>query len=373
METERNDDSELAKYHIRKRKKNKIILLSIAIIFIIISLTSIFKYLQYNQKEVINFTENSNIDYSIDLLENQYYKTNRVGENIDVIASLIRNIDVEFKYNFNVDANIDYVYSYKILANLQLKEKNKTNLIYYDEQEVISKNPVENSGRRLEIVEKMNLNYSDYDNQIKQLLSDYKLTNTESELSLTMQLNLVNKATGEKINKVVDVMKISIPLDTKTVEISVNENVKASQGEIVVKAKDVENAQKYLKRSIAMFIVGLGVLALLLRYISKTRSAEKMYEKELNKIMFDYKSYVQKIMTPLNFDEYKIVKIESFSELLQMREELQAPILMYSEKNNLKTIFMMIKDELLFTFVLSSKSIRKKLIEESKKRKGRSI
>jgi len=54
---------------------------------------------------------------------------------------------------------------------------------------------------------------------------------------------------------------------------------------------------------------------------------------------------------------------------MQMREDLQTPILMYTEKNNLKTIFMMIKDDMLFAYIISSKAIRNRLIEESKNKK----
>lgn len=366
---EEQKDDELAKFHKRKRKKRKIILATLTIVFIIFSLISISKYYKLNQKSSIKFTETSNIDYGINLIENQFYKTNHIGENYDVIASLIKDMEIEFKYNLNLAEEIDYVYSYKILANIELKEKTKTNLIYSDEQEVINKEQLEGNAKRLEIVEKMSLVYNDYNNQINQLIKQFNLSNTVSELSLSMKLNIVNKATGEKINKETNVMTITIPLDTETVEITVNENVKDSQGEIILKGNDNEDSKKYLTLSIVMLVLGLLNLVYLLRYTSKTRSAEKMYEKELNKIMFDYKSYVQKISTPLDYSAYKIVKIESFAELLQMREEVQSPILMHTEKNQMKTIFMMIKEDLLFTYILSSKSIRKKLIEESKKRK----
>ena len=97
-------------------------------------------------------------------------------------------------------------------------------------------------------------------------------------------------------------------------------------------------------------------------------AAEKMYEDELKKILFDYRSYIQQIHTKIDYKSYKIIKINSFNELIGMREEIQSPILMYIEENNLKTIFMMIKDDLLFTYILSAKSIRTKLIENSKKK-----
>lgn len=363
-------DDELARFHKRKRKKRKIILATLTIIFIVIALIFISKYYILNKKYSIAYTENSNISYGVNLIENEFYKTNHLGENIDVISSLIKDIDVEFKYNLNLSEDVDYYYSYKVLATIELKEKSKTNLIYSDEQVAINKERQEGTSKRLEIVEKMNLSYNDYNNQINKLIEEYKLSNTESELSLTMQLNVVNKATNEKINKQTNVMTINIPLDTKTVEITVNENVKDSKGEIVIKSNDVEASKKYLVFGITMLVCGVVTFISFMKYISKTRSAEKMYEDELKKILFDYKSYVQRINTPINYKEYKIIKIDSFTELMQMREEIQSPILMYTEKSNLKTIFMIIKEDMLFTYVISSKAIRTRLIEESKKRKA---
>lgn len=360
---------ELAKFHKRKRRRRRIFLTVLTIIFIIISVISIGKYYILNIKSSIRYNENSDINYGVNLIENEFYKTNHLGENVDVISNLIKDIDVGFKYNLNLSEEIEYTYSYKIVANIILKEKSKTNLIYSDEQVVINKELLEGKSRRLDILETMNINYNDYNNQINKLIEQYKLDNTESELSLSMKLNVVNKATGEKINKETNVMTIVIPLDTKTVEITVNENVKDSQGEIVIQLNESEDSKKYLTIGILAFILGLLVFVILIRYISKTRSAEKMYENEIKKILFDYKSYVQKINTPIDYKSYKVIKIDTFAELMQMREDLQTPILMYTEKNNLKTIFMMIKDDMLFAYIISSKAIRNRLIEESKNKK----
>lgn len=361
-------EDEIVKFYKRKRRKRKLVLGTLSIIFFIIAVILIGNYYKLNKKSSIKYSETSNIDYGVNLIENEFYKKNHVGENVDVIASIIDNIDVKFKYNLNLSEKIEYLYSYKILANIELKEKNKTNLIYSDEQVVINKETNEGNSKRLEIIEEMKLIYNDYNNQINKLIDQYKLDNTVSELSLTMQLNVINKATGKKINKDTNVMKIVIPLDTKTVEITVNEAVKDYQNEIILENENKE-ASKYLIVGIIMLIVSGINLMCLIRYNSQTRSAEKMYENEIKKILFDYKSYIQKINTPIDYSEYKVIKINTFTELIQMREELQSPILMYTEKNNLKTIFMMMKDKILFTYVISSKAIRTRLIEESKKRK----
>lgn len=366
-----NEENEIAKFHIKRRRNRKILLIIIAVIFFILSVFSLFTYYTMNLKTSIKYNETSNIDYNIDLIPNDFYSKSNVGENVNVIANLIDRINIIFNYNINLEQEINYIYSYKILAQLQLKEKGKTNLIYSNEQVPINFQQLESTDKRLEIREEINVNYNDYNNQINNLITQYKLNNTESELKLTMQVNVVNKSTGEKINKETNVMIATIPLDSKTVELTTVERVKDNIGEIIVAQERIDASKKFLYIGISFFITGVIFIFFLFRYIVKTRRAEKMYEVELKKILFDYKSYVQKISEPINVKEYQIIRIESFQELLQMREELQSPILMYTEKNELKTVFMMIKDNMLFAFVLSSKLIRKKLIDNNNKKNNK--
>lgn len=368
MEEINND--ELAKFHKQKRKKKRMILVVITTVFIAVSLISMIKYYHLNKKSSIKFTEDSNIEYKINLVEGQdLYEEDYVGENVNVVSELIDDMVIEFKYNLNIAEKIDYMYTYQIVADIQLKEKSKTNVIYSHNQEVFKSDQLLGNNNRLEIVRIFQLDYDYYNEKIYSIIEKNDLNNTESEISVSMILNVIDKNTGERINQQANVMRITMPLNTKTVEVLVNENVKNTEGKIIIPGEEETDSKKYLIVSLVTLGIGAISLICLLRYIAKTRSAEKMYEKELNKIIFDYKSYVQKIAEPLDYKAYKIVKIGSFMELLQMKEEVQSPILMYTEKEQMKTIFSMIKDDILFTYILSSTSIRKKLIEESKKRK----
>ena len=97
---------------------------------------------------------------------------------------------------------------------------------------------------------------------------------------------------------------------------------------------------------------------------------QKMYDDEIKKILFDYKSYIQKINNIVDYKDYKVVKIDTFKELLGMKEELQSPILMYTEDDR-KTTFMIINGNLLFEYILEARLIREKLIKESKEKNGK--
>lgn len=364
---ENKEIEDIALYYQKKRKKHRIKLTIATVILLILALILLGTYYILSKGEKIKFKETSNISYGVNLKENEFYKKTYLEEGIDIISDLINNINIEFKYNLDLEQEIEYRYNYKILAEIKVKEKSKTNLIYQSEQEILRKEEQQGKNKKLSIIENLTLDYNAYDKQIKNLLEQYKLDNTTSELSLNLYLNVINKTTNERINKENKVMTIMMPLNTKTVEITKNENIKDNEGFAVIQKSQYEKFKNYL--IIGICLLGLGVIALvnLIRYNIKTRSAEKIYDDELKKILFDYKSYIQKINSKVDYKDYKIIKIDTFKELLGIREDVQSPILMYTEDEN-KTVFMIINENILYANVLSSKLIREKLIKESKKK-----
>lgn len=366
MEEEKNKS---AIYHQKKRRKHKIKLGVISTILIIISFILMGLYFIFNQKQYIKYKENSNVNYRVNLIENEFYTEPYLDQGIDVIATIIKDIDVEFEYNLNLDKQIDYSYMYKILAKTKVKEKSKTNSLYETEQELLNKSEQHTVSDELNINEKITLNINEYNDQINKLIESYKLVNTTSNLELIFELSVVNTETGEQINPKNNVMSLEFPLVTRTLEITVNDEIKDNQGEIAINKNEIKNLEYLLVVGVVIFVIGLITTIKLLKYILDTRSAEKMYEDELKRILFDYKSYIQKINNEIEYNDYKVIKIETFRELIEMREEIQSPIFMYSESDKRKTTFIMLSGNLLFEYVLGADFIREKLILKSKEKK----
>lgn len=360
-------------YYQNKRKKNKIKkrkmkLGLVATILTIIGLTLIGMYNILNKKGIISYKETTDARYRVNLVENEFYEETYLEEGIDVVSNLIKNIETEFKYNLELDEEIEYKYSYKILAEAQIKEYTKTNNIYKTEQVLLNVEEKEVKSNKLYIEEKKDVDYHKYNDEIKRFLETYRLSNTRNELNISLYLNIINKSTGEYIHKEEQIMTVTIPLITKTVEATINENIKDEQGQISITEKQHENLEYILGTGIFVLIIGLITIARLMKYISNTRSAEKIYDDELKKILFDYKGYVQKINNQLDYNDYKVIKIDTFNQLLGMKEDLQSPILMYTEENNKRTTFIIISENLLFEYVLEARLIREKLIKRSKEK-----
>ena len=355
-------------YYKNIRKKYKIKLALFCLIIFLISLIPFTIYNIINRKHYIDYTENADLGYKVNLLENEFYEETTLTEGADIIASLIKDIEIEFKYDLEFSESMKYKYDYKILAEIELKEKSKTSQIYQAKQEVITKKELAGNTKEIEITEKVVLDYNEYNNLIKRLIEQYGLSNTDSKLLVSLYVNVINEDTEEKINTQDNVMALEIPLNSKTIELAKNENVKNKEKQIVIDLHNTENAGFFMGLGIIILVVGFVILGVLVKYHFKTRSAEKMYEAELKKILFDYKNYIQKIDSKIDYENYKIIKIESFKKLLGIREDFKSPILMKTEEKNNKTIFMIMHNEMLYVYILGVKEIRNRLIKESKEK-----
>ena len=357
--------------HQKRRRKHKIKLAIESIVIIIISIIIIVTYFCLSKNEYNRYTEKAKVDYKVNLKENEFYEEDYLDEKNTIIASLIKDLEVEFKYNLNLEQDQDYTYSYKILAKTSVKESSRDNTIYETTQELLSKEVQESNAKDLEIAEKVTIDYNEYNEKINKFINVYKLDNTTSTLNLEMYVYVINKYDGEQINRDSKVMTLNIPLTTKTVDISINSNVIKDEGQILSEKSEYDNLTYLLVIGSILLVIGVAIFIKFVKYVLETRSAEKMYEQELKRILFNYKSYIQKINNEIDYNNYKIIQINTFNEILEMRDTMQSPILMYTEENEDRTKFMIMKDGILYLNVLGAKEIRNVLRAKSAEKKAK--
>ena len=61
---------------------------------------------------------------------------------------------------------------------------------------------------------------------------------------------------------------------------------------------------------------------------------------EIKKIINNYKSYIQKILNPFEYDAYKVITVATFKELLDIRDTVRSPILMYENEDQTCSTFV---------------------------------
>ena len=338
-----------------KRKKNIIMHDFIIIILSVLTLACSFLYIDKSESYKIKYNEDSNIKYNVYLKENEFFENNYLEKDNQYIASLIDYIDASMNYKIIMDdSKADYQYSYRIESEVNVIDLGTKNSLYsYKESLLEPELKSANSG--INISENIKIDYNHYNNLIKRFVSAYELDNAESTLKINMYVKVLGSCENDsgKETKIT----LSIPLTTKTVAVDISSNLVDNSDEILLCRETSNNAFIFFILTIAFGILDVLVVIKLFNYILLTISSSSIYEKELKKILDNYSSYIQKINSNINFDNYEIVKVDTFTDMLEIRDTIQQPILMIEDKENFKTKFIIpSKNNLMYMFVLKIKN-----------------
>jgi len=119
---------------------------------------------------------------------------------------------------------------------------------------------------------------------------------------------------------------------------------------------------------IILSIVDFGLIIAVIRYEIKTRTAETIYEKELKKILNNYGSSIQMLGSEFDFSDYQLLKIDDFSDILEISDKLRQPILMKENKEKTGAYFVIPSNtKLLYVYRLKVSDIEKEISEKNNK------
>ena len=360
-----------------KRKKQIICFcIAIAIFFIIASLLFI-GYIKEKKGSLVYYKENSNVDYKVFLKDNSFFETGYLDEQNRYIASLIDYINATFKYEISMDNNdVTFDYSYRIEAEVSVKEKTSSKPLFNKKYELLSKKQNTTNGESNVVInENLNINYNEYNDLIKNFVNIYGLDETDSTLTLNMYVDVNGSCEKfEEDSNNSTVITLEIPLTTKTVGIDIKNNLVESKDNVMLcKNESVMKEILLLILSFASLITSLVLIIKLVKFIRTSRTARTVYEVELKKILGYYHSYIQKVenkikLTKENFIEldgehlYKnchVLRLENFTDMLEIRDSLNTPIIMSSYNDATSFIIIDALNKVIYAYELRVKSGRK--------------
>lgn len=338
------------------------------IVLTVLVLSLIVAFINQNKPHYVNYNEKGIVDYKVYLKENEFFNNNYLEENNQYIASLIDRIVANFDYELSMeDENIEYEYSYKIKAEVNVKEKNTNNSLYkFDEVLVEDRKDTAYDGETITINEYVNIDYNHYNDIIKKFISVYDLDDIESTLDVVMYVTAqgnCEEPTENADNE--STIALSIPLTTKTMAIDISSDLIDDSSFMAC-----ENNSNYSILIIFALLIIAGVELFLIyslgKYVVATRTAEGIYETELKKILNNYRSYIQKVNNEFDLSGYQVLKVDSFTDMLEIRDTIQEPILMVENKEKTGTYFLIpSKTKILYSYGIKVSEIKKQLEEDN--------
>ena len=324
-------------YNQTKRKYTLIALSCVIFVVSVIALALFLIYFKRTQKQYVSYEESGKVDYKVYLKNNEFFKDTYLDGNNRYIANLIDYVNAAFNYELSLnEKNVEFKYTYRIQADLKVVEKGTDIPLYTDTKVLLETVEKTSNSDKIIINENIDIDYNYYNYLAKKLISFYSLENTDSTLTINMHINVLGSCEDfYEDNNQDSVITLSIPLTTKTVGIDISNNLKDSENNIIQCKSIYSNNYIFIILGAMVVIIDTILVIFTIKYSIKTRTAENVYEKELKKVLNNYSSYIQMIGNEFDFDDYQVVKVNSFTDMLEISDRITQPILM--KENNDKT------------------------------------
>lgn len=327
--------------------KNKIKIL-ISMLIVVISIILFIVAINKEEQKAYAYNINLNNDYKVYLNNNEFIEKEYIEKNNIYISEMVKNINLDISYNYNATDLTNIKYKYDVIETLYIDYMNTNqNLIKKQNYIIKDKYLEKNNANKININEKINLDYNFYNGEVNKFKERYNLQikayirvsfiiNTEVELEKST--NKINKEAASEIN-----INLNQPVFEITEKYYGNESNKISKTGKEIK----EINTRLLVMGVILFILGIIYFIIQMRTI--LLSKKKLNIIKLNKILKKYSDIIVELKDSIYIDKYFIIDVKEFKELIDVEEEIREPILFF-EEDNIKT-FIIIDNEKIYRYI----------------------
>ncbi|MDD6941409.1 MAG: DUF5305 family protein [Bacilli bacterium] len=328
----------------------------------------VLKGSMYTKEEsIIGYNEVGNIDYKVFLKENNYYKEQYLGKDMQYVASIIKDIVPTFTYEMHSEEKMEYTYNYKVSADLIISDPNDNNKVLYKRPSLLVKDTKEKvTGGSFRVDQDVSINYDEYNNYVNAFKKEYALS-VNSKLVLTFNIDVTGKSPLLKEDfKKSSKLVIAIPMSEQTINIGIDTSDINNSGTLE------RNYMSQIKKPVALVLgIIVGLLSLALLYIViynflTNRSKTDVYKATIKSILREYDRAIVSSKTADTIDEskYNVIEVPRIEELLDAHDSTGKPILYNEDTENDISTFIIVSDEILYKY----RVVKKELEEQEEKR-----
>ncbi len=314
----------------------------IALILAIIVIASVFTYYKLNQTYYIDYNENADVDYKIYLDNNEFYDEEYIGEDNAYVTSLVNKIIADFKYELNIEADgVEYEYSYKLDTVLTITDTDSEDKVILEKiYPIIAEQSFKEDSNKVLITEQVAIDYQQYNEFANKFFDDLMLraSDFDTKISAVMSVN-VKSASDAFVSDKNNAYSISLdaPLTLDTFKIEIPSSV--PDGEKVLACKNAYYTAIFKDVAICGGLVDALILTVLIIFIFITRNDDINYTNKIKRLCRSYGSFIQKIKNDFSVDGYQILYVDTFREMLGIRDTIMSPILMFENEDQTMTRF----------------------------------
>lgn len=315
----------------------------------------------------LTYSDVGKLDYKVYLKENNNYKTDYLPMNQQYIASLIKYIDADYNYSFRSEENIGIEYSYYIKASVKIDNAEGKNIFTEDEM-IVEKTKVTNlTDDSFSITENVKLNYDKYNKLASNFIEQYNIS-AISSLVVSLHVDVIGKhADFDKTISDKAVVTLTVPLTNRTTDIKMTSKVAQSNNEVLQYRSTMITNPVLFTFAVILAILDIVAIVCVIAYVVVNRDNQTLYNKKLNKILKDYDKYIsetvitERVEDMMRTRSLRIEVIKSFDDLIDVRDNLEKPILYHEERPGEEAVFYILAEKVGYIYVMRASEMRKEM------------
>lgn len=333
--------------HRARRKKVIILQIMAAVGIAILMAFFIGMCFRTNVTHCLSYKESGGVDYKVYLKDNDFYEEDYLGKDQVYVASLIDYVVADFDYAVKADTEwVDYRYSYSINGRLIIADKDTGKSVFEKDYVLKEKESFLQTGlNQMNVKDSVKIDYVKYNNLANSFVNVYNLTNVACSFKVVMSIDTNgNTAQFDNIVNGSHSMSLNIPLTLKTIDIRMVTDIPSGINK-VSNSSTVQKDPTFKNIAIALGVVELAIISSIIAFTIFTRNHDINYDIKIKRLVSAYKSYIQKILTEFDPEGYQMLKVETFNQMLDIRDTVSRPILMYENHDRTCTRFIIPTDD----------------------------
>lgn len=344
-----------------RMQQRRVIYTVLLIIFISIFTWSGIKVIKIlndskSSKNNLIYTNKSNVNYNLEIDNNEFIKSSDLNSYEIYISSLVQNINMNMRYKYSGSEDIPIKYKYRVIATIHALYNQSTQesalnpkmwkkdyiLVPYKEGEIKEK--------ELQIEEKFKLDWKTYNQEVISFKESLSLPTT-AYLEVKLEVDL--KGNSEKYS-LTDKQEVVAKMDLNEQVFSINA-VKDHLEEKIVQSNDIKSLNREQRKLIAYIILSsLTFISSLItiKQIIDSKDSQPFHE-EIEAIKKDYDEIIVETKNMISVKGLNQVTIASFDEMLDLADSIMLPIMLYEEPR--KAIFYIIKNDMMYIYLKTNK------------------
>ncbi|MGB3023217.1 MAG: DUF5305 family protein [Candidatus Saccharimonadales bacterium] len=300
-----------------------------------------------------DYTINQSVDTDITYFNSSFYDRSP-GKNTAFIASLTDKVAATFHYDFHgsEDANLTYAYEVKALVRGNHIVQNGVKdipSVWSKDIQLIAPKTESVTSNNVSLNPTVSVPYAEYKKQIEQLKSALALP-LSSSVTLQFTMKVSGTIGGTPFS---DTRQASVvaPIDEQIYTLAVKYDKFDTKQVVPQDTKNNRNTfeQYEMIIAIALIIAGLGLIMFGLR----RKIFKSPYQRELDRIYRYHDGIIIKASTETDITGKNIVPVLSFDDMLNLEEELKAPIVANPAGTEAMQ-FMILHDDTVYLYTLGT-------------------